>query len=322
MGTLLSISDDSAAIALAETRRAELELERLKYQLRQDRPVEYKIAKVTTFSGKREHWVSFRENILDDLGMAGFSRYLKDDFVIDKWNIEGNKRLYHMFAKATNQGSTSHLVKAHKINEDGRAAWRALVDWYEGTVESREIQKLTRTQLFALRLYPKQDANNHINKFIKYKDELELIGKGEQESTLIDTFLDSIIDTKYAIPVGQCRLSSTVTLQQCFDAIRTYSAIIDRESIRNQTGPTIRRVVTEEDEDKEGKPKYAFRTPEEWSQLTSDERKEILQMRANFNKRKNKKNGGANKRARRAGTEADEEPPPSTPVEEEGVAEA
>ena len=64
------------------------------------------------------------------LGGAGFSSILdKTKPVKDQ---EGNHRVYYLFEGATNDGSASHIVRGHKEERDGRAAWYALKDWYEG----------------------------------------------------------------------------------------------------------------------------------------------------------------------------------------------
>jgi hypothetical protein len=62
---------------------------------------------------------------------------------------------------------------------------------------SGEISKTLHTKLWNLRLQSKGDVNKHINDFTIYMDQLKELGREEREETLIDLFLDSIIDPKF-----------------------------------------------------------------------------------------------------------------------------
>ncbi len=99
------------------------------------------------------------------------------------------------------------------------------MNWYEGAVMSGEIARGLRTKLWALKLRPREEANKHINDFILYSDQLNELGKGEREETLVDLFLDSIIDEKYAVPIATCRLNERITLEECYEAIHKYDNI-------------------------------------------------------------------------------------------------
>ena len=63
-----------------------------------------------------------------------------------------------LFEGATNDGPASHIVRGHKEERDGRAAWHSLKDWYEGKTTSGDIAKTCRLKLHALELMPKGDA--------------------------------------------------------------------------------------------------------------------------------------------------------------------
>lgn len=72
---------------------------------------------------------------------------------------------------------------------------------------SGEIARGLRTKLWALRLRPCEEVNKHNNDFILYSDQLKELDRGEREETLVDLFLGSIIDEKYAILAASCWLS-------------------------------------------------------------------------------------------------------------------
>jgi len=74
-------------------------------------------------------------------------------------------------------------------------------------------------------------------------DQLKELGREEREETLIDLFLDSIIDPKFEVTVANCRLKDQVTLFECFEAMRKYDNIITRDSLANERNNlTSRRI--------------------------------------------------------------------------------
>ena len=89
------------------------------------------------FDGKPEHWYAFKNKTMSTLG--GFSSILDRTKPIK--DREGNHRVYYLFEGETNDGSASHIVRGHKEERDGRAAWHALKDWYEGKKTSGDIAK-------------------------------------------------------------------------------------------------------------------------------------------------------------------------------------
>ena len=86
---------------------------------------------------------------------------------------EGNHRVDYLFEGATNDGSASHIVSGQEEERDGRAAWYALKDWYEGKSTSGDIAKACRLKLQALELTPKGEASMYINEFVWFKNQLE-----------------------------------------------------------------------------------------------------------------------------------------------------
>jgi hypothetical protein len=195
-------------------------------------PIRLNCAVFGSFNGRSDHWITFKENILSKEGVGGYSQYLKLDFKVNPQNEEGNQRIFYLLQSATNGGGAAHVVHKFTNTANGHSAWQALLAWYEGPVMSGEIARGLRTKLWALRLRPREEANKQINDFILYSDRLKELDREEREETLIDLFLDSIIDNKYSVPLASCHLSENITLEECYEAIQKYDNVIMRENIK------------------------------------------------------------------------------------------
>jgi hypothetical protein len=193
-----------------------------------------------TFNGRSDHWISFKENILSKAGVGGYAQYFQQDFCLTEQNKEGNNRIFYLLQNATNGGGASHVVRKHLVNADGNGAWKSLLAWYEGPVMSGEITKTLRTKLW-LRLNSKNDVNKHINDLTLYMNQLQELGREEREETLVDLFLDSILDPRFEVTIANCRLREQISLQECFEAIRKYDNIILREELGVKNKIKIRR---------------------------------------------------------------------------------
>lgn len=246
-------------------------------------PIRLNCADFGTFNGRADQWTGFKENILSKAGVGGYSQYLKADFKLNRWNEEGNQRIFYLLQSATNGGGAAHIVRKYTNTANGHEAWQALLAWYEGQVMSGEIARGLRTKLWALKLRPREEANKHINDFILYSDRLKELDREEREETLIDLFLDSIIDEKYAVPVASCRLSETITLDECYEAIRKYDNVITRENIKEDNIARFNKLrrleMNNNHGDKDTPVETNYRPYKEWMNLTPEQRKEIHKAR-------------------------------------------
>jgi hypothetical protein len=195
-------------------------------------PIRLNCADFGTFNGRADQWIGFKENIMSKVGVVGYSQYLRREFILNHRNEEGNQRMFYLLQSATNGGGAAHVVRKYTCAEDRNGAWLVLLAWYEGPVMSGEIARALRTNLWALRLRPRDETNKHINDFILYSDRLKELDREEREETLIDLFLDSIRDEKYAVPVASCRLNEKITLEDCYEAIGKYDNVITRENVK------------------------------------------------------------------------------------------
>ena len=229
------------------------------------------------FDGKPEHWFPFRNKTESTLGVAGFGSLI--DARVPLKDNEGNRRLYYLLEGATNDGAASHIVKKYKVLQDGRAAWMALRDWYEGKTMSGDIAKTCRVKLQALELTAKGDANQYINEFIRLKDLLEETGEGERATTLREQFLDQIKDTKYEVPISNLRMDNEKSLEDCIEAIRRHDLVIARQSLKSHQFSSKARRLNIDHDATQAEGKVGYIPPDVWSTLTPDQRKAIIATR-------------------------------------------
>ena len=236
------------------------------------------------FDGKPEHWFPFRNKTESTLGMAGFGSLI--DTKVPLKDSEGNMRLYYLLEGATNDGAASHIVKKFKVLKDGRAAWMALRDWYEGKTMAGDIAKTCRVKLQALELGPKGDDHHYINEFIWLRDLLEETGEGERPTTLREQFLDQIKDSKYDVTVSNLRMDSNKSLEDCIEAVRKHDLVLARLSLKTHRFSKVRRLNKGQDTSSpEGGTGYI--QPDIWASLTPEQRKAIILAR-----QKNDSGGG------------------------------
>jgi hypothetical protein len=82
-------------------------------------------------------------------------------------------------------------------------------------------------------------------------DQIRELGREERKETLIDLFLDSILDPRYAVIVANCHLRDHITIHECFEAIWKYENIITRENIAENIHLHTRHMNTQPNESNE-----------------------------------------------------------------------
>ena len=292
------------------------------------KPVALTTTAFGTFDGAPERWIPFKDKVLGQAGAAGYDAFFRPACVITKKNRAANKRIFYLLKLATTGGGASALVSRHEEEQDGHAAWASLKDYYEGTIAAGEAAKLTRAKLFNLRLRSKDNPVLHMNDFNRYTDQLIKLKRPETEETLVDLFLDSILDDKFEVAVNLCKQLKYTTVAQCMEAIRFKNNTSIRDEVVEQ-GDTlqklrakIRRLEGDRKQpigDPVSSPKSAPKTGEgryysykEWNALTPEARKAVLTAR-----------GSNTKTARRGKVKPESGPitpavPPPSPTGSEG----
>jgi hypothetical protein len=239
------------------------------------------------FNGRSDQWISFKENTLSKAGVGGYAQYFRADFIETAANKEGNNHIFYLLQTATNGGGASHVMRKHIASADGHAAWQGFLASYEGPVMSGEIAKTLRTKLWALRLGSKDDVNKHINDFTLYMDQLHGLKREEREETLMDLFLNSMVDPKFKVTIANCELRDHITIFECFEAVRKYDTIILRDNLKADGGRhKIRRLnglggKKHEPQGGEAVKELdgSYQTYSEWQKLTPGQRSKILKVR-------------------------------------------
>jgi hypothetical protein len=88
-----------------------------------------------------------------------------EDTVYTVANKHLNKVVYSQLATATVEGVAYHLVSKHEDTENGYAARKSLVDWYDGDMIQNKTAKNLRNKLENLGLHTGVSASKYINKF-------------------------------------------------------------------------------------------------------------------------------------------------------------
>ena len=281
------------------------------------KPVALTTTAFGVFDGTPARWIPFKDKVLGQAGAAGYDVFFKDTCTITKKNRAANKRIFYLLKLATTGGGASALVSKHEDEQDGHAAWASLKDYYEGPIAAGEAAKLTRAKLFNLRLRAKDDRVLHMNDFNRYTDQLAKLKRPETEETLVDLFLDSILDPKFEVAVNLCKQLKYDTVAQCMESIRFKNNasirddVVEHGDVVQNLRAKIRRLEGERKQpvgEIPSTPKHTsttgagkYHTYKEWQALTPEERKAVLVAR------------GTQKTARRAKAKT----PVETPVEPE-----
>jgi hypothetical protein len=64
----------------------------------------------STFNGRSDPWITFKENTLSKAVVGGYAQYFKSDFVETEASTEGNHRIFYLLQMAINGGGASHVV--------------------------------------------------------------------------------------------------------------------------------------------------------------------------------------------------------------------
>jgi hypothetical protein len=169
-----------------------------------------------------------------------------------KANERLNKVVYSQLAAATVKGVAYHLVSKFEDTKDGHAAWRNLLDWYNGDMILNETAENLRNKLDNLRLNTGVSASEYINKLLAWFRDLEKIkGEGLSPGHAIHLFLKNIIDDDYKTSVTYCR-NTGCSLDLCIAAMRKQERDIQQKKTdRQRMKATLRCVRFPQESDDE-----------------------------------------------------------------------
>jgi hypothetical protein len=120
--------------------------------------------KIKDFTGGHEDWAKWKSRTKRAFSGSGYERVLEElDYA------KANKRLNKIvYLQSTVEGVAYHLVSKFEDIKDGHAAWRNLVDWYDGDMILNETAENLQNKLDNLRLNTGVSASEYINKFLAW----------------------------------------------------------------------------------------------------------------------------------------------------------
>jgi hypothetical protein len=87
--------------------------------------------KIKDFTGGHEDWAKWKSRTQCAFSGSGYERVLEDEVYTAMYE-RLNKVVYSQLAAATVEGVAYHLVSKHEDTKNGYAAWKSLLDWYDG----------------------------------------------------------------------------------------------------------------------------------------------------------------------------------------------
>jgi hypothetical protein len=211
-----------------------------------------KAQKIKDFTGGHEDWPYWKSRTKCAFSGSGYERVLEDlDYA--KANKRLNKVVYSQLAAATDKGGAYHLVSKVEDTNYGHAAWRNLVDWYDGDMISNETAENLQNKLDILRLNTGVSASKYINKFLAWFWDLEKIkGEGLSPGHAIHLFLKNITDNDdYKTSVTYC-CNTGCSLDLCIAAMRKQERDIQQKKTdRQRMKATLHRVKFSQESDDE-----------------------------------------------------------------------
>jgi hypothetical protein len=207
--------------------------------------------KIKDFSGGHEDWAKWKSRTQCAFSGSGYEKVLEDE-VYAVANERLNKVVYSQLAAATVEGVAYHLVSKHEDNKNGYAAWKSLVDWYDGDMIQNETAENLRNKLENLRLHSGVSASEYINKFLAWFRDLDKIkGEGLSKGHAVHLFLKNIIDEDYKSSVTYCR-NTGCSLDLCIAAMRKQERDIQQKKVdRQRLKATLRRMRDPQDSEDE-----------------------------------------------------------------------
>jgi hypothetical protein len=155
-------------------------------------------------------------------------------------------------AAVTVEAVAYHLVSKVEETNDGHAAWRNLVEWYNGDMILNETAENLCNKLDNLRLNTEVSASDYINKFLAWFCDLEKIkGEGLSPGHAIHLFLKNITDDDYKTSMTYCR-NTGWSLDLCIAAMKKQERDIQQKKTdRQRMKATLRRLRFPQESDDE-----------------------------------------------------------------------
>ena len=201
--------------------------------------------KINEFSGSSSEWPKWRNRTECALDGSGYEDVLENRAYASK-NQEYNRVVYGQLSVATVDGTAHHLVKKYSKTKDGHAAWKALVDWYDGDSVKNETAEEIRSKIDNLVLHSQVSASHYVNKFSTWKNDLDKIpGEGFSPSHTVYLFLRNISDPEYDTTI-QFLKNNKADFDECVSAVRKYERELSQKRAQRRKMKNLVRRYHEE----------------------------------------------------------------------------
>lgn len=193
-----------------------------------------------SFNGSPHKWQTWKKRARATIGSAGYLNVLDDEAYATSHRMQ-NETVFHLLQNSVIEGNAAHLVDQYEPERDGRKAYLALVNWYEGEKQVNSTAEDIRAKLERNFLTTKNPGTEYINKFQMYSKQLDDLGEAYTASKSVSLFLEKITDPDYENVVELC-MAQELDLEKCIYQIRSKERRLDRDrSNSRKKGIIVRR---------------------------------------------------------------------------------
>ena len=196
--------------------------------------VKIQAQQVTAFKGSSIQWHPWKKKTRAAIGTAGMLKILDDPEYACK-HLVNNETVFHLLSISTSDRRASHLLDKFEIAKYGRAAFQALVSWYEGDKLTTETAEDVWDKLDKMVLSTSNTASEYINNFQLYVKQLDDLGESYTPSKTISMFLSQISDPDYTATAELCILDK-LHLEDCIQRIRGKERRLAHERVEKRRG--------------------------------------------------------------------------------------
>jgi hypothetical protein len=190
------------------------------------------------FTGLIDDYVPWKRATRAVATAQGMGELLEDSYTVPEEGEEGfkiftqkNALLHSALTMSTADSSATLKVEKFRLTADGRGAWMALRDWYEGQGSNESVAKRAMKILHSSKLTSAtpNGADGYIQIFEQALQDLEETKHYYDPTMKKIMFLDNIQDEAYKIIVEMLKLDSSKTYDDCIIEIRRRSVDVEKD---------------------------------------------------------------------------------------------
>jgi len=193
------------------------------------------VGDVKTFDGNQSNWIKWKAETEGVLHGKGFQKVMQSRKEADK-DPNTNLVLYSTLSAATCRGTAFSKVYRFKGENDGHAAWKKLLEWYESETCLESHADTLRLKLRNIKLYDGGNISDYINRFEFVYYELHRIPKfGIHEAEAKGIFVRNIMDSSlYYTHKTMLRSKANRSIEELILDLRKVEEELERQNISNR----------------------------------------------------------------------------------------